>query len=141
MVKEGPTALNARNFISEITLYCTEYFDIEIKHKLKIKKDTICTLKYIPFFEMIFEVFSFIIRSAQFCENSININSYIEQTNLVIEICTTPSEGKPIAWEEHPQYPLMSLYTVFLLARENNYMLDITHKGGMSCFRLFPIKR
>ena len=139
MIHEKYTTMSLNTYLRQAFDYCISYHhDLEIKLDLKADKDF--TFKYTALTETIFHIFSFIYRTANFDDAPILVKAYFknQETFPIIEIEGVFYEKAQtsLGWEYGVHFTYMSLFSVYVLARENNLYLNIQQIGEKMRFTL-----
>lgn len=144
LVNEEPREMSLKDYFGEIINYLKEYFyELRIKLNFDDTQDRVFNFKYSALTETIFHIILFIQRSALDSdeENSeITINAHFRDQDaypiISINSKLNPNTQKPIGWEAGAHFSYQSLFSVYLLAKENNLSFDIEEEGSEILFIL-----
>lgn len=144
MVHEEHTNMILSEYLKQVIEYCQEYHhELGVILKLDSKHDKSFTFKYTALTETIFTILVFISRTANFdIENIIIKTSFDDQDNFPNIIIEAELEEQPqtsLGWESGAHFSCMSLFSIYLLAKENNLYLKIDQQDTKILFSLNPL--
>ncbi|MCT4635336.1 MAG: hypothetical protein N4A31_03685 [Rickettsiales bacterium] len=143
-IKEEPIIQSVYDFLQQLTNYCADfYYEVSIKLIVASKDRKDFTFKQTALIEVIFSIFTFIIRSGFDIEDE-NITLRAEFLGIddfptfTIEVVMQGC-GKTLGYEVGPQFTHTGLLGIYLLAKENKLFFDINKVGDKISFILRPI--
>lgn len=143
-IKEEPIIQSVYDFLQQFANYCAEfYYDVSIKLIVASKDRKDFTFKQTALIEVIFSIFTFIIRSGFDIEGE-NVTLRAEFRGIddfptfTIEVVMQGC-GKTLGHESGPQFAHTGLLGIYLLAKENKLFFDINKVGDKISFILRPI--
>lgn len=143
-IKEDPITLSTYDFLQQFSNYCTEfYYEIGIKLIVASKDRKDFTFKQTALIEVIFSIFTFIIRSGFDIDDEIvtlraRFLGSDDFPTFTIEVIMK-GFGNTLGHESGPQYAHTGLLGTYLLAKENKLFFDIEKVGDKMKFSLNPI--
>lgn len=146
-INEQPKTSYLSEFLKEITEYCSEYYYELNICLLPIKNDKTFSFKHVALCETIFNIFILILRIGQFNTDTeqVIVKGFFNDSNnnfptITIEASIVDSASiHSVGWSSGVSYIYSSLFTIYLLAKENNLIFYVEQIEQKILFKIEPI--
>lgn len=148
LVDEGYTRANIKDYLKNITDYCSEFYhEIVINVIILEEDDRDFSFKHAALTETIFNIFTFIVRGNFDIYNSpliirANFDKESDFPLIIIEADISDKDSSTaLGWLHGPSYVNTGLLSIYLLAKENDLFLDIQKQEDKLMFILEPMSK
>lgn len=145
-INENHKTYYLSEFLKEVVSYCSEYY-----HELNIflapvENDKEFSFQHVTLCETIFNIFALILRVGQFDtdKEQVILSGFFNNSNanfptITIESSITDSDIRSLGWDSGVPYIYSSLFTIYMLAKENNLSFYIEQVEQKIYFIIEPI--